>query len=262
MIWLRSLIYNIAFFILTAITCTVLVPALILPRKITLYTVTFYLWLVALVEKYVLGLTFEVRGREYLPKSSSYFAAAKHQSTYETLKMFHLFGDPAIILKKELRRIPLWGWHAWKLDFIFINRNDHGGAMASIIKGAQHIKEQGRPIVIFPQGTRVRVDQTPQDKPYKGGIAKMYAATDLPIIPLAMNTGLFWPRGSFKKYPGKIIFEFLPPIEPGLPEKKVMEMLQEQIESASIRLMHEAKDGNPYLADVTIPPMPVSDRHA
>src|SRR5690606_26306947 len=100
MIWLRSLIYNIIFYILTAITCIALVPALILPRKVTLYCVTFYLWLVAIAEKYVLGLTFEVRGREYLPAKGSYFVAAKHQSTYETLKMFHLFGDPAIILKK------------------------------------------------------------------------------------------------------------------------------------------------------------------
>lgn len=256
MIWLRSLVFNISFFLMTAITCIVLVPALALPRKVTLKIVTFYLWLNSLVEKYIVGLTFEVRGREYLPTSGSYFAAAKHQSTYETLKMFHLFGDPAIILKKELRRIPLWGWHAWKLDFIFIDRSDRGGAMASIVKGAQHIKEQGRPIIIFPQGTRVRAEQTSADKPYKGGIAKMYAATDLPIIPLALNTGLFWPRGSFKKYPGKVIFEFLPPIEPGLPEKKVMQALEDRIEEVSIRLMHEAKEGNPYLADAEIPPLP------
>jgi 1-acyl-sn-glycerol-3-phosphate acyltransferase len=256
MIWFRSLLFNACFFMLTAITCIVLVPALILPRKITLYGVTFYLWLNSLAEKYILGLTFEVRGREHLPASGSYFAAAKHQSTYETLKMFHLFGDPAIILKKELRRIPLWGWHAWKLDFIFIDRKNREGAMASIIKGAQHIKEQGRPIIIFPQGTRVRAEQTAADKPYKGGIAKMYAATDLPIIPLAMNTGLFWPRGSFRKYPGKVIFEFLPPIEPGLPEKKVVQALEDRIEKASIRLMHEAKTGNPYLQDVAIPALP------
>lgn len=258
MIWLRSLIFNISFFVMTTTTCVILVPALILPRKVTLYTVTFYLWLNALVEKYVLGLTFEVRGREHLPKSGSYFAASKHQSTYETLKMFHLFGDPAIILKKELRRIPLWGWHAWKLDFIFINRKDREGAMASIIKGAMHIKEQGRPIIIFPQGTRVRVEETTKDKPYKGGIAKMYTATELPIVPLAMNTGLFWPRGSFKKYPGHIVFEFLPPIEPGLPEKKVMQALEDRIEEASIRLMNEAKEGNKYLQDVKIPEPPSS----
>lgn len=258
MICIRSLIYNLVFYFLTAVTCIALVPALILPRKTTLYVVTFYLWINNFAEKYIIGLTFEVRGREYLPKSGSYFAASKHQSTYETLKMFHLFGDPAIILKKELRRIPLWGWHAWKLDFIFIDRKDREGAMASIIKGAQHIKAQGRPIIIFPQGTRVNVDQTPADKPYKGGIAKMYAATNLPIIPLAMNTGMFWPRGSFKKYPGKVIFEFLPPIEPGLPEKKVMQALEERIEEASIRLMHEAKEGNPYLEKVNIPALPVS----
>lgn len=258
MIWIRSFLYNIIFYTLTAITCLALVPALMLPRRVTLQAVTFYLWLNTLAEKYIVGLTFEIRGREYIPQTGSYFAASKHQSTYETLKMFHLFGDPAIILKKELRRIPLWGWHAWKLDFIFIDRKDREGAMASIIKGARHIKEQGRPIIIFPQGTRVRVDQTTEDKPYKGGIAKMYAATNLPIVPLAINSGLFWPRGSFRKYPGKVIFEFLPPIEPGLPEKKVMQALEERIEEASIRLMHEEKNGNPYLEWAALPPLPGS----
>lgn len=255
MLFIRSLIFNVSFFVLTATTCIILVPALILPRKVTLYIVTFYLWISTQVEKYIVGLTFEVRGREYLPKGSSYFAASKHQSTYETMKMFHLFGDPAIILKKELKRIPLWGWHAWKLDFIFIDRKDRGGAMASIVKGAQHIKEQRRPIIIFPQGTRVRVNETTKDKPYKGGIIKMYEATDLPIIPLAMNTGLFWPRDSFYKYPGHVVFEFLPPIPPGLPGKEVLAMLEQQIESTSIRLMHEEKNRNPVLKDVTLPPL-------
>lgn len=258
MTFIRSLIFNALFYGLTAVTCITLVPALILPRKVTLYGVHFYLYLSSLAEKYVLGLTFEVRGREYLPASGSYLVAAKHQSAYETLKMFHLFGDPAIILKKELMRIPLWGWHAWKLDFIAIDRKDREGAMASIIKGAQHIKEQGRPIVIFPQGTRTHVHETPADKPYKGGIAKMYTATNLPIIPLAMNSGLFWPRNSFKKYPGKVIFEFLPPIEPGLPEKKVMQAIEERTEQTSIRLMHEAKAHYPHLKGMKIPPLPDS----
>lgn len=256
MIWLRSLLFIVLFQFLTALTCIALVPALILPRRFLLAGVTFYLRVVAFVEKYLLGLTFEVRGREYMPKDGSYFVAAKHQSTYETLKLFYLFHDPAVILKKELMRIPLWGWHAWKLDFIAIDRKNRESAMASIIEGARHIKEQGRPIVIFPQGTRVRADQTPADKPYKGGIAKMYAATDLPILPMAVNTGLFWPRGSIRKYPGKVIFEFLPPIEPGLPEKKVMQALEERIENASIRLMHEGKRGNKYLEKTVIPPLP------
>lgn len=255
MIWLRSLIFNVSFFLMTATVCVILVPALLLPRKVTLYTVTFYLWLSTQVEKYIVGLTFEVRGREHLPKGTSYFAASKHQSTYETMKMFHLFGDPAIILKKELMRVPLWGWHAWKLKFIFIDRKDRGGSMASIIKGAQRIKASGRPIIIFPQGTRVRVNETAKDKPYKGGIIKMYEATNLPIVPLAMNTGLFWPRGSFLKYPGHVVFEFLPPIPPGLPGKEVLQMLEEQIETASIRLMHDSKAINPSLKDVKIPPL-------
>ncbi len=254
MIWLRSFIFFIIFYILTITVCTFLLPFLVLPRKWMLAVVHFYLWLSSIAEKYVLGITFEVRGREYLPKTGSYFAAAKHQSAYETMKLFHLFGDPAIILKKELMYLPLWGWHARKLDFIFIDRKNRSSAMTSVVDGAKRMKEQGRPIIIFPQGTRTRVHETSADKPYKGGIAKMYAATDLPIVPLAMNTGLFWPRGSFRKYPGHVVFEFLPPIPPGLPEKSIVPLLEEQIETVSIRLMHESKAVNPGLKDVQIPP--------
>lgn len=256
MIFLRSLLFNIIFYTLTVFTCIVLVPALALPRKVTLAGVTFYLYISALAEKYILGLNYELRGLEYLPKSGSYLAAVKHQSEYETLKLFTLFGDPAIILKKELMRIPLWGWHAWKLDFIAIDRKDREGAMASLMKGALRIKEQNRPIVIFPQGTRTRTHETTADKPYKGGVSKMYGATGLPVIPVAMNSGMFWPKNSFIKYPGTVVFEFLPPIEPGLPEKKVMQAIEERIETASIRLMHEAKAKNPRLAHIKIPPLP------
>ena len=157
----------------------------------------------AILEKYILGLTYEVRGQEHLPEQGSYIIAAKHQSSYETFKLHTLFGDPAIVLKKELLRIPLWGMYLKKSDVIAIDRSSPKTAIKSIKDGAQHVKEQGRPIIIFPQGTRVSIDTTAQEKPYKIGIMRLQEATNLPIIPMAINTGYFQPKHKWCKKPGK-----------------------------------------------------------
>ena len=110
--------------------------------------------------------------------------------------------------------------------------------------------KQNRPIIIFPQGTRVSPATTVKEKPYKGGIVKMYTHTDIPIIPLALNSGLFWGRNSFTKKPGKVIFEFLSPIEPGLPDKKVMQALEDRLEEKSMALINETTNKHPYLKPV------------
>lgn len=202
---------------------------------------------VYLIEKYVAGLDFEIRGKEHLPEGYSYIVAAKHQSAYETLKLHYLFGDPTIVLKRSLLSIPLFGTFLRKLDVIAINRDNKEASMQSLLEGAKRMKEQKRPVVIFPQGTRVGVQITTAKKPYKGGIVKMYQNAEMPVVPLALNSGMFWGRNSFFKKPGKVIFEFLPPIEPGLPDKKVMKALEDRLESKSFELMHEAKSKYPYL---------------
>ena len=254
MIFLRSILFNIFFYGFTAIACILLVPTLLLPRSTVLKVTKFYLDVVALIEKYILGLTYEVRGIEYQPKEGTYIAAAKHQSAYETLKLYHLFGDPTIVLKKELLRIPIFGVFLRKLDVIAIDRKNKEESIKAIIEGAKRMQKQNRPIVIFPQGTRVHVNATTKEKPYKGGIVKMYSQTDIPVIPLALNSGLFWGRNSFIKKPGKVVFEFLPAIEPGLPDKKVMKALEDRLEERSIALMHEAKDQYPYLERISAKP--------
>ena len=224
MVWLRSILFNIAFYGFSTLYCLLIIPFVIFPRPVILMISRLYVGTVYQLEKYILGLDYEVRGLEYLPEKGPYLVAAKHQSAYETMKLQALFGDPAIILKKELLRIPIWGWFLARHDIIAIDRKNREEAMSSVVDGALRMKNQGRPLVIFPQGTRVRVDATAKDKHYKGGIIKMYKATNLPIIPMALNSGLFWGRNAFLKRPGTVIFEFLPPIEPGLPEKKVMLM--------------------------------------
>lgn len=193
-IWLRSLLFNIVFYSFSLCLCIAVLPCLLLPRAVTLFITRLYVRIVSLLEELILGLSCEIRGRENLPESGAYIVAAKHQSAYETLKLHCLFDDPSIILKQELLHIPFWGWFLGKLDPIAIDRSDKEGAMVSIIKGALRVKDQGRPIVIFPQGTRVHPHATTEEKPYKGGIIKMYNATKLPIIPMALNTGLFWKK--------------------------------------------------------------------
>lgn len=247
MIFIRSVLFNIFFYGFTALTCIVLVPTLLLPRKAILKVTKLYLNIVVLIEKYILGLTYEIRGADYVPKSGTYIAAAKHQSAYETLKLYHLFGDPTIVLKKELLSIPIFGVFLRKLDVIAIDRKNKEESIKAIIEGAKRMQKQNRPIVIFPQGTRVHVNATTKEKPYKGGIVKMYSQTDIPVIPMALNSGLFWGRKSFLKKPGKVIFEFLAPIEPGLPDKKVMQAVEDRLEERSIALMQEAKNSFPHL---------------
>jgi 1-acyl-sn-glycerol-3-phosphate acyltransferase len=240
---IRSLVFNFLFYVvLTPSVCIFMCPTLLMPRPFAFHVARSYQWMAYYIEKYVMGLDYEVRGRENIPTDNNHFlVASKHYSAYETMKLYHLFYDPTIILKKELLSLPLFGAFLKKVDVIAIDRGNREQSVSSLIKGAQEMQKQNRPIFIFPQGTRVAVNATPEQKPYKGGIAKLYTATNLPVVPIAHNSGLYWPRNSFWKKSGKVIFEILPPIQPGLPEREFMQVLQEQIENASNRLVEEGR---------------------
>ena len=238
--WLRSSIFNILFYFVTATCCVLLLPTLIAPRGVFLFVVRFWLFWVDILERFVLGLRYEIRGLEHLPTSGSYILAAKHESAYETMKLHPLFGDPAIILKQELLKVPLWGAYLKKSDQIAIDRSNAESAITSIQDGARRMKDQGRPIVIFPQGTRVWSHAPPNEKPYKVGVARIQEATDLPIIPMALNSGYFWPRQGWCKRPGTVVFEFLPAIASGKPRDALLKTLEVAIEGKSNDLTQEA----------------------
>lgn len=193
-------------------------------------------------ERKILNLQLEMRGLENLPKDGAYIIAAKHQSAYETIKLALVIDDPAIVLKEELTKIPLWGWYTVKIGMISIDRGSALQAMRSIIRGAERVKKEGRPIIIFPQGTRVPPGER---RPYRMGLAKLYKEAELPIVPLALNSGVFWGKNSFIKKPGTVVFEFLPPIPPGRKPTDAMKELQEVLEERSDKLVIEA--GGPAL---------------
>lgn len=237
MLFLRSLIFNVLFTIANLILCIGLLWALLLPRKTAFYCILIYFKCIHMIETYVLGLDYIIKGMENLPKNGPYIIAMKHQSTYETFKVFMIFGYIAIIMKRELSWIPLWGWYAAKLKMIFVNRGAKSKAVESMIANAKPVIEESRPILIYPQGTRVSVHDTIKDKPYKQGSIRLYEHYNIPIVPVAMNSGLFWPKRSFIKRGGTVTFHILPAIQPGLPPKQAFEIMRDQIESESRKLL-------------------------
>ena len=237
----RSILFNIFFFAGSFFWSLVLLWTLILPKKKCAQVVgNIYGGYITWIEKHIMGLKLEIRGQENIPAKGSYIIASKHQSAFETLKLPFMksLGYPAIILKKELTRIPLWGWYPLRMGEIAIDRGSAAEALNSIVVGCKHTLDSGRPVIIFPQGTRVAVGA---DRPYKAGIAKVYRDIQVPIVPVALNSGVFWGRNAFFKKSGTVIFEFLPPIPSGIPPLQMMKQLEETIEKASDKLVAEAK---------------------
>lgn len=236
MIWLRSLVFNVALFSLTAFMCFLMIWALLLPREKMIWVVHLWLRQIVWLERNIAGISMRVIGQENIPQGAS-LIVAKHQSAWETFKLHLLFGDPAIVLKKELLYIPIWGWYLLRSGMIPIDRSVGTQALSVMMKAAYKARDAGRKIVIFPQGTRVPVGM---DRPYKMGYFLLYRELNLPIVPMALNSGLLWGKNAFIKKPGVITVEFLPPIAPGLPREKVMDAVRTQLEAASNRLATEA----------------------
>jgi 1-acyl-sn-glycerol-3-phosphate acyltransferase len=231
--FVRSLFFNIALVTVTALMCFLLIWTLALPRRHMLGIVHLWLRQITWLEKYIGGITYRVIGWEYVPQDSC-IIAAKHQSAWETFKLHVLFHDPAIVLKKELLNIPIWGWYLRRSGMIPIDRGAAAKALSGMMASAHKAVDDKRKIVIFPQGTRVAPGE---QKSYKSGVAALYQELKLPIVPMALNSGLLWPKNSFLKKPGLITIEFLPPIPPGLERHTMMERLKNDLEGTSEQLL-------------------------
>ena len=233
---LRSLLYAVAFYLLTAIMLVGLSWLLLAPRGWAMAGLKLHARIATWLLEAIVGTRMEVRGRENLPPGPV-LIVSKHQSTWDTFALIPLFDDPAIILKDELKWIPFYGWFCVKFDHILVKRDKAAAALRSMVRQAQRRISQGRQVIIFPEGTRMSPG-APAD--YKPGYLALYDALNVPCVPLALNSGLFWPRRSWRRYPGTIVVEFLEPIPPGLPRKAVKERLERDLEAASQRLIADA----------------------
>ena len=228
----RAIVFTVLYTAWTAFLCLTLCWAALLPDRPMMALMRWYLGTVTFLERTVLGIDYQVVGTENLP-SAPFLVAAKHQSAWETLKLPLLLDWPAIVLKEELLRIPIWGWFAKRIGGIAINRSGRGRTLAAMMRTAEERVAQKRPVVIFPQGTRVPPGQYAS---YKIGVYGVYQHLNLPVVPMAINAGVFWPRKLFERRPGTITVEFLEPIAPGLDRRPFMRTLEERLETASERL--------------------------
>ncbi|MCB1513968.1 MAG: 1-acyl-sn-glycerol-3-phosphate acyltransferase [Hyphomicrobiaceae bacterium] len=240
---LRSIIFAIVFYINTALFLVVGSPLLLGPRRWAMMGLKAHAHASLFWLRLIVGTRLEVRGRERLPPAPM-LVAAKHQSAWDTFALITLFDDPAMVMKAELGLIPFYGWFSHKFRHIFVKRDRGPSALKSLIRDAKDRAAVGREIVIFPEGTR-RAPDAPPD--YKPGIVALYEALDLPCVPLALNSGLFWPRRKLLRYPGTIVVEFLEPVPPDLPRAAFRHVLQERIETATQRLIAEARAKDPAL---------------
>jgi len=242
MIGVRSALYNLAFYVVMAVVFIVVTPVyFFLPQRANMAVVSWLarveLWLL----RVIVGTKVEFRGLEHLP-DGPFILASKHQSLWETFAFLKPIPNPAVVIKRQLLYVPIWGWWAWKADMIYVTRGGGASALREITDGAQRLTALGRPLVIFPEGTR-RAPGAPPD--YKQGIALLYARLGLPVVPAALNSGLYWPRRRFMRFPGTIVVEFLPPIQPGLTPRSFLNELTGRIETACDRLLLEADAATP-----------------
>jgi len=237
MLVLRSLLFNVAFYVATAVCLLLPLPVyFFLPQGFAMWVVSTWGKVILWLLRVIVGTRYEVRGLDNVP-AGGILVASKHQSAWETFALVPLFPDPTFVIKSQLKWIPVWGQYTIKAGMIHVDRKAGTAALRYITGRAKHELAKGRQIVIFPEGTR-RAPGAPPD--YQGGVAHLYRALGVPVLPVALNSGLYWPRRKFMRYPGTIIVEFLPPLPPGLPSRTFLDQLTTAIETASDRLLLEA----------------------
>jgi 1-acyl-sn-glycerol-3-phosphate acyltransferase len=235
-LYIRSVIFNLLFYANVTVQMIAALPTFVLPRRFLHMFVRSYaltsLWLL----RVICGTKVEWRGVEKLPKGAC-ILACKHQSAWETFALYAAIDDPTYILKRELMWLPLFGWYMWKEGLIPIDRSAGMAALARMTARARAALAAGRQIVIFPEGTR----RLPGAEPaYKPGVLYLYGKAGVPCVPIALNSGLYWPRRSFLRLPGTIVVEILDPIAPGLDREAFARQLEDTIEGTTARLVGEA----------------------
>jgi 1-acyl-sn-glycerol-3-phosphate acyltransferase len=226
---LRSALFLAWFLAVTTLLSLIFLPVLLLPRGATVWLARIWSRATFFGLNLFAGVDWEIRGT---PPEGPVLVAAKHMSMWDTLALYLALNSPAIVLKRSLLYIPFYGWFLWKAAAIAIDRSAGAGALRKMSAAAQQVLGQGRPILIFPEGTRKKPHAPPD---YKPGVAGLYALLKVPCVPVALNSGVYWT--GFIKRPGTIVLEFLEPIAPGLKRDTFMALLENRIESATNRLL-------------------------
>ena len=225
--FIRSLIFNIFLYIGLISIFILAIPTLFLPSKFTIFFGRLSARYIVLILRIILNTKVIFHGVENLKKVENYFVASAHQSMFETFALQIPLDGPIFILKKELLNIPLFGWYLRKIGAIAIVRETTTKENLNFFdKVKERIKKGKRPLLIFPQGTRVKLDEQPS---FKKGVGRIYKALELPCIPVALNTGKVWPKNSFMKYPGDIHISFLDPIVSGKESEEFTKDIENQI---------------------------------
>jgi len=233
----RSLVFNALFYVNTALWLIAALPTFFMPYRAIIEVAKAWGRFNRALTRMVAGIDYEIRGAEKIPRGPV-IVAAKHQSAWETFALLSLFDNPTFIIKRELQWIPIFGWFTIKGRMVPVQRGAGSQTLTNMIERARIELSRGRQLVIFPEGTRRAPGAEPR---YKYGVAQLYAAEGVPCIPIALNSGLFWPRRSLRRNPGTVLVEVLDPILPGLDKDVFLERLKNEIETATARLIAESQ---------------------
>lgn len=233
----RSIVFNLLFYLNTLIYLVIALPTFFMPYRAIIAVARSWSRTNLMLLRVVAGLKYEVRGREKIPKGPI-LVASKHQSAWETFALVTVFDNPTFILKRELQWIPVFGWLTIKGRMVPIDRRAGARAISAMTERARIELADNRQLVIFPEGTRRPPGAEPR---YKYGVAYLYAAEGVPCVPIALNSGLFWPRRSIHRVPGTVLVEICDPIPPGLDKDVFFARVQDEIETATARLIEEGQ---------------------
>lgn len=233
MILARSAAFSIGLWLVTGAIGLACLPLLAAPRPAMFPMAVAWSRAVLWLLRVAAGIRHSVAGCVLPDRDSRYIFAVKHQSAWETIAFLSIAPAFAAILKEELKRIPVYGWFLDRAGMVPIRRSARGAALKRMLRSAQARVDSGRHLMIMPEGTRMPPGRTGR---YHPGVYALYKYLGLPVVPVAHNAGLFWPRNGFLKRPGTIAIEFLEPIQPGLDRDAFMATLEDRIESAARRL--------------------------
>jgi 1-acyl-sn-glycerol-3-phosphate acyltransferase len=237
-IWLRSLLFQGVFYAWTTLVAVYSLVPMALNRRAHVFAMNaFWARSLNVLLRVICGIHVRIEGREHIP-AGPVLVASKHQSLWDTAIIFDLFGTPAVVMKMELLRIPIYGWLTRIQGMIAVDRDGGASALKQMLKDARAARDAGRKIVIFPQGTRTRPGEVAE---YQSGVMALYRDLKLPVLPIALNSGMFWPKKGLLRPPGTLILRFLPPIPPGLDRETFMAELERRIETATAELEAAAR---------------------